>query len=145
VEERTAELDELLEEQKALLSTIPAFVYFKDKNGNYIAANKAFADKTGTSVDEIAGKTDYDFFPKAQADAHRAYDYEVMESGEPKYDIAVRACNDCSAVFAAPLCIQTSGKTDCAALIMRFDVAECTECCKLGDAATEIILRGFVL
>ncbi len=87
VEERTARLDELLEEQKALLSTIPAFVYFKDRNGNYIAANKAFADKTGTPVDEIAGKTDYDFFPKAQADAHRAYDHEVIESGEPKYDI----------------------------------------------------------
>jgi len=87
VAERTAELDELLEEQKALLSTIPAFVYFKDRNGNYIAANKAFSDKTGTSVDEIAGKTDYDFFQKAQADAHRAHDYEVMESGEPQYDI----------------------------------------------------------
>jgi PAS domain S-box-containing protein len=87
VEERTARLDELLEEQKALLSTIPAFVYFKDRNGNYIAANKAFADKTGTPVDEIAGKTDYDFFQKAQADDHRAYDHEVMESGEPKYDI----------------------------------------------------------
>ncbi|MEA3323989.1 MAG: histidine kinase dimerization/phosphoacceptor domain -containing protein, partial [Euryarchaeota archaeon] len=87
VEERTAELDELLEEQKALLSTIPASVYFKDRDGNYIAANRAFADKTGTSMDEIAGKTDYDFFQKAQADAHRAYDYEVMESGEPKYDI----------------------------------------------------------
>nr|QNO46546.1 hypothetical protein HPDFPBIK_00005 [Methanosarcinales archaeon ANME-2c ERB4] len=87
VEERTAKLDELLEEQKVLLSTIPAFVYFKDRNSNYIAANKAFADKTGTSVDEIAGKTDYDFFPKAQADAHMAYDHEVMESGEPKYDI----------------------------------------------------------
>ncbi|RLG31609.1 hypothetical protein DRO03_00555, partial [Methanosarcinales archaeon] len=87
VEERTAELDKLLEEQKALLSTIPASVYFKDRNGNYIAANKAFSDKTGTSVDDIAGKTDYDFFQKAQADAHRAYDYEVMESGEPRYDI----------------------------------------------------------
>jgi PAS domain S-box-containing protein len=87
VEERTAELYELLEEQKALLSTIPAFVYFKDRNSNYIAANKAFSDKTGTSVDEIAGKTDYDFFQKAQADAHRAHDYEVMESGEPNYDI----------------------------------------------------------
>jgi PAS domain S-box-containing protein len=87
VEERTAELDELLEKQKALLSTIPASVYFKDRNGNYIAANKAFSDKTGTSVDEIAGKTDYDFFPKVQADDHREQDYEVMESGEPKYDI----------------------------------------------------------
>ncbi|MEA3283227.1 MAG: histidine kinase dimerization/phosphoacceptor domain -containing protein [Euryarchaeota archaeon] len=87
VEERTAELDELLEEQKALFSTIPALIYFKDMNGNYIAANKAFADKTGTSVDEIAGKTDYDLFPKEQADAHRAYDHEVMESGEPRYNI----------------------------------------------------------
>jgi len=75
------------EEQKALLSTIPASVYFKDRNGNYIAANKAFADKTGTPVDEIAGKTDYDFFPEKQADAYRAEDQEVMESGEPKYGI----------------------------------------------------------
>ncbi len=75
------------EEQKSLLSTIPAFVYFKGRNGNYIAANKAFADMTGTPVDEIAGKTDYDFFPEKQADAYRADDQEVMESGEPKSDI----------------------------------------------------------
>ncbi|MEA1945477.1 MAG: cache domain-containing protein [Euryarchaeota archaeon] len=75
------------EEQKALLSTIPAFVYFKGRNGNYIAANKAFADMAGTPVDEIAGKTDYDFFPEEQADSYRADDQEVMESGEPKYDI----------------------------------------------------------
>ena len=75
------------EEQKVLLSTIPAFVYFKDRNGNYIAANKAFADMTGTSVDEIAGKTDYDFFPKGEADFYRKCDQEVMGSGEPKYNI----------------------------------------------------------
>ncbi|MCK4811654.1 MAG: PAS domain-containing protein [Methanosarcinales archaeon] len=75
------------EEQKALLSTIPASVYFKGRNGDYIAANKTFADTTGTPVDEIAGKTDYDFFPEEQADAYRADDQEVMESGEPKYDI----------------------------------------------------------
>ena len=75
------------EEQKALLSTIPAFVYFKGRDGNYIAANKAFADMTGTSVDEIAGKTDYDFFLEERADAYRADDQEVMESGEPKYNI----------------------------------------------------------
>ncbi|MCD6206403.1 MAG: PAS domain-containing protein, partial [Methanosarcinales archaeon] len=75
------------EEQKALLSTIPASVYFKGRNGNYIAANKAFADKTGTPVDEIAGKTDYDFFPAEQAASYMVLDQGVMESGEPKYDI----------------------------------------------------------
>ena len=75
------------EEQKALLSTIPAFVYFKDRDGNYVAANNAFADKVGVSVDEIAGKTDYDFFPEDRAASYIAYDQEVMESGEPGYDI----------------------------------------------------------
>ncbi len=87
VDERTARLDGLLEEQRALLSTIPAFVYFKDRDGNYIAANKAFADMVGIPVDEIAGKTDYDFFPEVQAASYIVYDQEVMESGEPGYDI----------------------------------------------------------
>ncbi len=75
------------EEQRALLSTIPAFVYFKDRDGTYIAANNAFADMTETSVDEIAGKTDYDFFPEARADVYRESDQEVIESGEQRYDI----------------------------------------------------------
>ncbi len=75
------------EEQKALLSTIPAFVYFKDRGGNYVAANDAFADLVGIPVDEIAGKTDYDFFPEVRAAALIADDQEVMESGEPIYDI----------------------------------------------------------
>ena len=87
VDERTARLDGLLEEQRALLSTIPAFVYFKDRDGNYVAANNAFADLVGISVDEIAGKTDYDFFPEERAVSYIAYDQEVMESGEPGYDI----------------------------------------------------------
>ncbi len=75
------------EEQRALLSTIPALVYFKDRDGAYIAANNAFADTIETHVDEIAGKTDYDIFPEARADAYRGSDQEVMESGEQRYDI----------------------------------------------------------
>lgn len=80
-------LRQKVEEQKVLLSTMPAFVYFKDRNDNYIVANKAFADMTDTPIDEIAGKTDYDFFPKEEADFYRKCDQEVMESGEPKYNI----------------------------------------------------------
>ncbi len=82
-----AKLTQKSEEQKALLSTIPAFVYFKDRGGNYVAANNAFADLVGTSVDEIAGKTDYDLFPDERAAAYKAYDQKIMESGEPGYDI----------------------------------------------------------
>ncbi|MEA1906196.1 MAG: histidine kinase dimerization/phosphoacceptor domain -containing protein [Euryarchaeota archaeon] len=75
------------EEQRALLSTIPAFVYFKDRDGNYVATNNAFADLVGISVDEIAGKTDYELFPDEQAASYIAYDQKIMESGEPGYDI----------------------------------------------------------
>jgi two-component system cell cycle sensor histidine kinase/response regulator CckA len=75
------------EEQRVLLSTIPAFVYFKNRNSKYIAANKAFADMTGTPIDEIAGKTDYDFFPREEANFYRKCDQQVMESGEPQYNI----------------------------------------------------------
>jgi PAS domain-containing protein len=80
-------LRQKLEEQKVLLSTIQAFVYFKDRNLNYIVANKAFADMTGTPLDEIVGKNDYDLFPKEEAEFYRMCDRDVMESNEPQYNI----------------------------------------------------------
>jgi PAS domain S-box-containing protein len=77
-----AALQEQAERQKALLDSIQAFVYFKDRHLNYLAANKALADMLGIGVDEFAGKTDYDFFPKEDADFYRQCDSQVMESGE---------------------------------------------------------------
>jgi PAS domain S-box-containing protein len=80
-------LREHSERQTALLSSIPAFVYFKDRQLNYLAANKPLADMLGIRVDEFAGKTDYDFFPKEKADFYRQCDRRVMESGEPIYNL----------------------------------------------------------
>ncbi len=80
-------LREHSERQTALLSSIPAFVYFKDRQLNYLAANKPLADRRGIRVDEFAGKTDYDFFPKEKADFYRQCDRRVMESCEPIYNL----------------------------------------------------------
>jgi PAS domain S-box-containing protein len=78
---------EQTERQKALLDSIPAFVYFKDRQLNYLAVNKTLIDMLNINVENFAGKTDYDFFPKEDADYYRKCDSQVMESGEPIYNL----------------------------------------------------------
>ncbi|MDM8565300.1 PAS domain S-box protein [Candidatus Halobeggiatoa sp. HSG11] len=74
---------EQTERQKALLSSIPAFVYFKDRQLNYVAVNQALANMLNVNIDDFAGKTDYDFFSKEDAESYRKWDSQVMESGIP--------------------------------------------------------------
>ncbi|GAJ01938.1 unnamed protein product, partial [marine sediment metagenome] len=49
------ELRQKTEEQEVLLSSIPAFVYYKDTESRLIAANRAFAEMVNTPVDQLAG------------------------------------------------------------------------------------------
>ena len=79
-------LFEQYELQRVLLSTIPAYVYIKDMNSVYMAANKEFAAMVGTPENEIPGKTDYDFFPKAVADSFLKEDAQVITTGEAMLD-----------------------------------------------------------
>ncbi|MDM8559226.1 PAS domain-containing protein [Candidatus Parabeggiatoa sp. HSG14] len=74
---------EQAERQKALLSSIPAFVYFKDRQLNYVAVNQALADMLNVNIEDFASKTDYDFFSKEDAESYRKWDSQVMESGIP--------------------------------------------------------------
>jgi PAS domain S-box-containing protein len=74
---------EQAERQKALLSSIPAFVYFKDRQLNYVAVNQALADMLNVNIEDFASKTDYDFFSKENAESYRKWDSQVMESGIP--------------------------------------------------------------
>ncbi len=70
-------------EQKALITSIPMIVYFKNREQHYILANQAFADQVGCSLDSIPGKTDYDFYPRPAAEHCWTVDRRVMEGGEP--------------------------------------------------------------
>lgn len=81
------QLQRKIEEQKALLSSIPAFVYLKDNKLNYITINDAFSEMIEISTDNIKGKTDFDIFPKDNAEKFREYDSLVMETGKPIYNL----------------------------------------------------------
>ena len=75
-----------LEETKATLtsivSTIPDMIWMKDTNGFYLVCNDAFKQFLGKKEDELLGKTDYDFFPKENADFCKLSDNEALQSNK---------------------------------------------------------------
>jgi len=71
-----------IEEQEALWAGTPDFLYIKDKHSVYLAANPAFADVVGVPLDQIPGKTDFDFFPAEDARTYRESDRNIIETGE---------------------------------------------------------------
>lgn len=60
-----------------------AAIYLKDDQGRFLMVNRRITEQLKVSKDEIIGKTDYDFFPKEEADRFRAYDHQVTEAGVP--------------------------------------------------------------
>ena len=84
---RRKHAEQVLEEErhllKALVESIPANIYFKDKESKFVKANTATAEKMGfTHVDEIIGKSDHDFFDPVHADKSRADEVNIMEQQE---------------------------------------------------------------
>jgi len=63
----------------AILDNLPFLVWFKDKDGRFIAVNEPFARACGLpSFRDLIGKTDLDVWPQHLAEAYRADDQEVI-------------------------------------------------------------------
>ncbi|MDO8892110.1 MAG: PAS domain S-box protein [Sulfurimicrobium sp.] len=78
-----------LQRSEAILSTIvdniPAMVFLKQAGDlRFEMLNRAGEDLLGLSQQNIAGKNDYDFFPREQADFFTANDHAVLSSRELK-------------------------------------------------------------
>ncbi len=89
---RREEVESELRRQKDLLShilsSIPHFVFWKDRDSVYQGCNERFARIGGLErAEDIAGKTDYDLAWKEQAEWYRKCDQDVMDSGEPMMNI----------------------------------------------------------
>lgn len=67
------------EREKAILSNLPFMVWLKDTKGVLLAANEPYAKMCNTTVSNLIGKTDYDLFPKENADIYVEDDRKVME------------------------------------------------------------------
>jgi len=67
---------------KTLLENLPQKVFLKDKDSVYVLCNGNYARDLKINPDEIAGKTDSDFYPVELAEKYRADDKRIMESGK---------------------------------------------------------------
>lgn len=84
----------LLEERRRIdlvLDRVPINVYFKDRESRFVRANLSTAERmTGGDLSDLLGKKDEDFFVKEHAEASRATEVEIMESGEGKEETLVK-------------------------------------------------------
>jgi PAS domain S-box-containing protein len=64
---------------QAILTNTTAVIYTKDVEGAYILVNHQFEKLFKVTEEEVAGKTDFDLFPKYAADAFRATDRKVLK------------------------------------------------------------------
>ncbi len=66
---------------RALLDTIPDYIWLKDGDGVYLSCNANFEKLYGAK--DIIGKTDYDFVDKDLADFFRQNDKIAMQASKP--------------------------------------------------------------
>jgi sigma-B regulation protein RsbU (phosphoserine phosphatase) len=67
----------------SLVEAIPQNIFRKDTQGKFIFANQHFCQALGIKLEDVVGKTDFDFFPAELAEKYRRDDWRVMETGEP--------------------------------------------------------------
>lgn len=76
----------------SLVETLPQIVLRKDVSGRFTFASQRFCQLLGKPLNEILGKTDFDFFPEDLAQKYRNDDKRVMES-KKSLDIAEEHVN----------------------------------------------------
>ncbi len=67
---------------RALVENLPQKVFLKDIDSVYISCNGRCAEDLNIEPEDIAGHTDYDFYPKDLAEKYKADDIMVMQAGE---------------------------------------------------------------
>jgi PAS domain S-box-containing protein len=89
ITDRKLSEEQLKESEKKLrqiIDLVPHFIFAKDKDGQFILANKAMAEAYGISVEEILTCKDEDLIKSTQeADQFRQADLQVVESGKPQH------------------------------------------------------------
>jgi PAS domain S-box-containing protein len=81
------ELRKLSEDQTMIFDSLPAWIFYKNKENTFIRVNKSFCNAMGKSKTDLEGKSLFEVFPKDQAEAFWKDDKDVIESGISKKNI----------------------------------------------------------
>jgi len=66
----------------SLVETMPQNVFRKDLLGRFTFVNRQYCTHFNCKLEDIIGKTDFDFFPKELAEKYEQDDRRVMDSGQ---------------------------------------------------------------
>jgi sigma-B regulation protein RsbU (phosphoserine phosphatase) len=67
----------------SLVETLHQNILRKDLQGHFTFANQQFCKILGRRLEDIVGKTDFDFFPRELAEKYQRDDLRVMQTGKP--------------------------------------------------------------
>jgi PAS domain S-box-containing protein len=81
------ELQAAHKELQIIFDSVPAWIFYKDRENRFVRVNQVFADVMGMAKEQLEGKALIDLYPKDQADAFWMDDKEVMATGQPKRSI----------------------------------------------------------
>ncbi len=72
---------------RAVMDNLPDYIFCKNEAGQFIATNDAHAKALGAEgIEDVIGKSDFDFYPRQQAERYYEDDQLVFRSGEAVCD-----------------------------------------------------------
>lgn len=74
--------DEMERYFRALMNTMPAWIYFKDRDSKFLQVNKSLAKYSGIPEAEMVGMSDIDFLDPESARKNRQDEIQILASGE---------------------------------------------------------------
>lgn len=73
---------------EAMIDEVPDYLYFKDRNGRFVVANRAVLnDNRREGLDSIEGLTDFDLHPEHIARGFFNTEQEIIRTGRPRLDV----------------------------------------------------------
>jgi len=80
---------------RTLIDNMPDFIYIKDTKSRFVVANKKIAQVHGIrSPLEMAGKTDFDFYPMELANKYYWNEQDIISTGKPLINIEEQSLDE---------------------------------------------------
>ncbi|WP_127475254.1 EAL domain-containing protein [Sulfurivermis fontis] len=87
VEERTAALRAQRNDYQVIFDSVPAFIWYFDRNGRVLRANQRAADFLGLRISQLLGKTIFELFPADFAARCQTSNLEVINTGREQVNL----------------------------------------------------------
>jgi PAS domain S-box-containing protein len=74
----------------AFMASITDHVYFKDRESRFLSVSNSIAQVFGCRIEDVLGKTDYDFYDEIHARSYQETELQVMNTGQSLIDHEVK-------------------------------------------------------